>query len=166
MTAKTPWLTDDEQRAWKSYRLMTRQLEARLARELSHGSGLSMQDYDVLSALTDAPDHRWCAKDLAAHLLWSPSRLSHHLDRMQRRELVNRAGCPQGRGTDIVLTPKGLAAIKAAAPAHVASVRDTFVDRLTADELATLTNLSATVIQGLHEPDQAAAHALPRRGPT
>jgi DNA-binding MarR family transcriptional regulator len=60
-----------------------RQLEARLARELSSGSGLSMQNYDELSALTGAGDQRWRAKDLATHLLWSPSRLSHHVDRMQ-----------------------------------------------------------------------------------
>ena len=68
-----------------------RQLEARLARELSSGAGLSMQDYDVLSALTGVGDQRWRAKDLATHLLWSPSRLSHHVDRMQRRELTKRA---------------------------------------------------------------------------
>jgi hypothetical protein len=66
-----------------------RQLEARLARELSSGAGLSMQDYDVLSALTGVGDQRWRAKDLATHLLWSPARLSHHVDRMQRRELTN-----------------------------------------------------------------------------
>lgn len=64
-------------RAWQGYRFMTRQLDARLARELARTSGLSMQDYDVLSALADVADHRWCAKDLGSHLLWSPSRLSH-----------------------------------------------------------------------------------------
>jgi DNA-binding MarR family transcriptional regulator len=50
-----------------------RQLEARLARELSSGAGLSMQDYDVLSALTGVGDQRWRGQDLATHLLWSPS---------------------------------------------------------------------------------------------
>ena len=49
-----------------------RQLEARLARELSSGARLSMQDYDVLSALTGVGDQRWRARDLATHLLWSP----------------------------------------------------------------------------------------------
>ena len=46
-----------------------RQLEARLARELSSGAELSMQDYDVLSALTGAGDQRWRAKGLATPLL-------------------------------------------------------------------------------------------------
>ena len=154
MTQEPRWLNDDEQRAWQAHRLMTRQLDARLARELARDSGLSMQDYDVLSALTDATEQRWCAKDLGAHLLWSPSRLSHHLDRMQRRELVRRVSCTEGRGSDVVLTAQGLAAIQAAAPGHVAAVRQAFIDRLTPSDLATLARASATIIAGLREPDQ------------
>jgi DNA-binding MarR family transcriptional regulator len=154
MTQEPHWLSDDEQRAWQAYRLMTRQLDARLARQLARDSGLSMQDYDVLSALTDTAEHRRCAKDLGAHLLWSPSRLSHHLDRMQRRDLVRRVGCPEGRGTDVVLTGQGLAAIQAAAPGHVAAVRQSFIDRLTPSDLAALARASSAVIDGLREPDQ------------
>ena len=149
--AEPLWLTADEQAAWQGYRQMTRLLDARLARELLRDSGLSMQDYDVLSSLTDAPDGRLCAKDLAGHLLWSPSRLSHHLDRMQRRELVRRTACPDGRGTDVVLTRHGRAAIEAAAPDHVSTVRQTFIDRLTAQDLADFTRLSASVIDGLRD---------------
>jgi DNA-binding MarR family transcriptional regulator len=141
-------------RAWQGYRFMTRQLDARLARELARTSGLSMQDYDVLSALADVADHRWCAKDLGSHLLWSPSRLSHHLDRMQRRELIRRDSCPEGRGTDVVLTAQGLAAIEEAAPGHVAAVRQAFIERLTPQDLATCTRASAAIIDGLREPDQ------------
>jgi hypothetical protein len=119
-----------------------RQLEARLARELTSDAGLSMQDYDVLSALTGVGDQRWRAKDLATHLLWSPSPLSHHVDRMQRRELTNMprrlpGWTRYGRRADIgrlVCHPGGR-------PGHVAAVRETFIDRL-----------SATVIDGLHNP--------------
>ena len=154
MTQEPRWLSDVEQRAWLAYRRMARQLDARLARELARDSGLSMQDYDVLSALSDSAEHRWCAKDLGTHLLWSPSRLSHHLDRMQRRELVRRVSCAQGRGSDVVLTAQGLAAIQAAAPGHVAAVRQAFIDRLTPGDLAALTRASTTIIDGLREPDQ------------
>lgn len=145
------WLTDDEQRAWTGYRHMTRLLEAHLSRDLARESGLSTSDYDVLSALTDRPGHRWCAKDLSGHLLWSPSRLSHHLDRMQRRGLIRRENRPDGPGTDIVLTPGGLTAIQAAAFDHVEAVRRAFIDRLTAEELATLARISAVVMDGLRQ---------------
>jgi hypothetical protein len=53
---------------------------------------------------------------------------------------------------DVVLTSEGLAAIQAADPGHVAAVRETFIDRLSAQDLATLDRLSATVIDGLHNP--------------
>ena len=143
------WLTEDEQRAWLGYRRMTRQLEARLARDLQQASGLSMQDYDVLSALTGATQHRCTAKDLGGHLFWSPSRLSHHLDRMQKRGLVAREPSGDGRGTDVTLTEAGLAAIEAAAPGHVNSVREVFIDRLSARELTALRRLSTTVLRAL-----------------
>jgi DNA-binding MarR family transcriptional regulator len=85
-----------------------------------------VQDYDALSALTGVGDQRRCAKDLATHLLWSPSRLSHHVNRIQRPDqLIRREGGPEGRGMDFVLPPEGLAATQAAAPGHVA-VRETF----------------------------------------
>ena len=51
---------------------------------------------------------------------------------------------------DVVLTSEGLAAIQATAPGHVTAVRETFIDRLSAQDLATLDRLSATVIDGLH----------------
>jgi DNA-binding MarR family transcriptional regulator len=155
MTREPRWLSDDEQLAWLSYRRMTRQLEARLAQELARDSGLSMQDYDVLSALTAAAGYRLCAKDLGTHLLWSPSRLSHHLDRMERRELVQRVGCPDGRGSDVVLTTAGLAAIQGAAPGHVEAVRQAFIDRIAPGDLATLARVSASIIDGLREPAPA-----------
>jgi DNA-binding MarR family transcriptional regulator len=152
MVQEPRWLSDEQQQAWLSYRRMTRQLEARLAQELARDSGLSMQDYDVLSALTAAAEYRLCAKDLGTHLLWSPSRLSHHLDRMERRDLVRRVGCPDGRGSDVVLTAQGLAAIQDAAPGHVEAVRQAFIDRIAPGDLATLGRVSASIIDGLREP--------------
>ncbi len=148
------WLTAEEQRAWQGFRRMSRLLESRLARELERDSGLSMQDYDVLSALTDIPHHRWRAKDLGAHLLWTPSRLSHHLDRMQRRQLVRREPCDKERGNDVVLTERGFDAIRAAAPDHVKAVRQFFVDQLTASQLAALTGVSNTILARLEAPGE------------
>lgn len=160
MTDRPDWLTEDEQRAWLGFRVMTRTLEARLARDLARDSALSMQDYDVLSALSDVRRRRRPAKELGEHLLWTPSRLSHHLDRMERRGLVRREPGTQGRGTDVVLTPSGLKAIRSAAPRHVAAVRRLFVDLLSAETLATLAELSESVLANLdrgaeavHEPE-------------
>jgi hypothetical protein len=58
---------------------------------------------------------------------------------------------------DVVLTSEGLAAIQAATPGHVAAVRETFIGRLSAQDLATLDRLSATVIDELHNPSHCPA---------
>jgi DNA-binding MarR family transcriptional regulator len=146
------WLTEDEQAAWQAYRRMTRRLDARLARDLSRDSGLSMQDYDVLSNLSDVASGRRCAKDLAGQLLWSASRLSHHLDRMEKRRLVRRELCAEGRGSDVALTDDGWAAIRGAAPQHVESVRNAFLDHVSARDLQVLRRVGEAVEAGL-EPD-------------
>ena len=67
---------------------MRQLLDLQLARDLDRHSGLSEPDYDVLWTLTEREDTRWRIGDLAARLLWSTSRLAHHLGRMGARGLV------------------------------------------------------------------------------
>src|SRR5437588_5977913 len=117
------WLTEKEQRAWIGYRRMRLLLELQLNRELMSRSGLSEPDYDVLSNLSEAPGQQMRLTDLARHMRWSKSRLSHHVTRMQQRGLVRREECVEdGRGSVLVLTDEGTKTIEAAAPGHVASV--------------------------------------------
>jgi DNA-binding MarR family transcriptional regulator len=156
MSDASKWLTDDEQAAWQAYRRMTRRLDAFLARDLMRDSGLSMQDYDVLSNLSGDESGRCCAKDLAAHLIWSPSRLSHHLDRMEKRRLVRRSPCTEGRGSDVVLTEQGWAAIRGAAPGHVNAVRDSFMDQLSPQDLRVLRRIGEAVLIGLDAKEHTA----------
>ncbi|CAN5802042.1 MarR family transcriptional regulator [soil metagenome] len=144
------WLAADEERAWRGYRRMITVLESRLARELADGSDLSMTDYEVLSTLSEADDHRWRITELAERMCWSPSRLSHHLTRMERRDLVERDSCPtDGRGTVVRLTDGGMATLVAAAPDHVASVRRHLFDHLDDDEVHALARLSWRVADHL-----------------
>lgn len=148
------WLTDDEFRAWIGYRRMRLLLDAQIARDLTRDSELSMADYDVLSALTAEPDHRRRLNGLADRMLWSKSRLSRHIGRMEERGLVTRTDTPDdGRGADVVLTALGLRTIEAAAPSHVASVRRHFIDLLTPVELKTLGDISERVRNQLSEAD-------------
>ncbi|MFI1568175.1 MarR family winged helix-turn-helix transcriptional regulator [Streptomyces sp. NPDC020490] len=147
MTEEPRWLTDREQRAWQAYRRMFLLLNAQLARDLSRDSGLSEPDYDVLSSLSSTPGHQRRVSDLAAHMLWSRSRLSHHLGRMEQRGLVAREECAtDGRGAVVALTEKGLRTIEAAASAHVASVRRHFVDLLAPEDLDAFAALGERVV--------------------
>ena len=144
------WLTVEEAAAWRGYRRMRQLLDLQLARDLARDSGLSEADYDVLSTLSEHDGHRMRLSELAAHMLWSKSRLSHHTARMQQRGLVVREEClDDARGSWVVLTAAGLKVIHEAAPPHVDSVRRHFVDLLTDDETAALTALSNRVIDHL-----------------
>ena len=55
---------------------------------------------------------------------------------MVKRGLVSKQPCPEdGRGQEAVLTDKGMGALESAAPLHLVTVRDRFIDRLEPDEL-------------------------------
>lgn len=146
------WLDERQQRAWRGYVAMNAQLTARLHRQLQADTGLSLADFAVLVQLTDRPDARVRVLELAADLQWEKSRLSHHLTRMQRRGLVDRQGCPgDARGSFVVLTGAGRAAVERAAPAHVRTVRDLVFDRLSPDQVDALATVAETVLARLRE---------------
>jgi len=150
--ATTRWLSDREMHAWIGYRRMRLLLDLALQRDLANQSGLSEADYDVLSNLSEARDRRMRLTDLARHMRWSTSRLSHQITRMQERGLVDREVCADdARGSMLVLTSAGLAAIRKAAPGHVASVRKHFIDLLTPEEIDALGELTHRVVARLQE---------------
>lgn len=148
--ANPRWLTDVEFRAWIGYRRMRLLLDAEVARDLTRESGLSAPDYDVLSALMDAPRRRARVTVLARRMLWSKSRLSRHIGRMRERGLVERSDDDnEGRNADVVLTDEGARAIVAAAPKHVESVRRHFIDLLTDEQLRLFGDIAETVLSQL-----------------
>ena len=104
----------------------------------------------MLSTLSEKPEGCWRARDLAAQLLWSTSRLAHHVGRMEQRGLVARQPCPgDARGALFSLTEQGRAALDQAAPLHVASVRRHIIDLLTPGEIAALDTIAGKVITHL-----------------
>lgn len=147
------WLSEEQDRAWRGYRRMRTRLDLQIGRDLASDSGLSESDYDVLSTLTESPELVWRARDLAARLLWSTSRLAHHVGRMERRGLVQRGSCnDDGRGATIGLTDEGWSVLQDAAPLHVESVRRHFIDLLTPAEIKTLAAVATKVLAHLDEP--------------
>ncbi|RLP92755.1 MarR family transcriptional regulator [Micromonospora sp. BL4] len=156
------WLDEREDRAWRGYRRMRRLLDLELARELTQDAGLSEPDYDVLSDLSETPQGRLRLSELADRMLWSRSRLSHHLSRMQQRGLVTREECADdARGSIVVLTPAGRQAIESAAPGHVAAVRRHLIDLLTPAEIDALGALTHRVVDHLAGPEPRAARPQP-----
>jgi DNA-binding MarR family transcriptional regulator len=152
MASDTPWLSDQEQHVWRGWLRLNAELSAVLQRELQDDAGLSMSDFDVLVHLTDDPHGRVRVTDLARLLLWERSRVSHHVTRMERRGLVERAECAEdGRGAFVAVTPAGRAAIEQAAPGHVRAVRRLVFDALSSEEVVRLGSVVDKVLARLDE---------------
>ena len=84
------WLTDEQQRAWQAWMRVMLRLQYEMNRQLQDDAGLTLADYDVLVALSNAGG-RLQLSDLAATVGWERSRLSHHLLRMGKRGLSTGA---------------------------------------------------------------------------
>lgn len=143
------WLDPREDRAWRAFIHAHQQIEAHLNRRLQE-SGLSGSDYSVLAVLSALDGDRMSARHLSSALGWEKSRLSHQVRRMQKDGLISREPNPDdARSTMVCLLPAGRAAIKKAAPGHVADVRRNFVDLFTTAELDLLATLNERILQHL-----------------
>jgi DNA-binding MarR family transcriptional regulator len=152
MSANEPkWLNPREMKAWRSYIIASRRLLEALDSDLD-GHDLSMADYEVLAQLSDAPDRRMRMTELAEFAMLSKSRLSHRMKVMEKAGWVRREVCTEDkRGSFAVMTDKGWRAIVKAAPDHVDSVRNRFVDNLTAKDQEELTKICDRVTTKLRD---------------
>ena len=131
-----------QQTCWRAYIESSWALQTRLEDDLRAATGLSMADYHVLVVLSEAPGHRLRMGELAGRLVFSPSRCTYQIDGMGKRGLVSRVACPDDRrGQEAVLTEAGLAALRDAAPQHLATVRQMFMDDLDDAEIAVITRV-------------------------
>jgi DNA-binding MarR family transcriptional regulator len=158
------WLTDDEQRAWRSYIAMEHLLGRHLHQHLQREFGLSDSDFEILVTLSEADGRRMRATELGQATQWEKSRLSHHLSRMEKRGLVRRdAG--DGRYPVVALTAAGLATLKKSAPANAERVRELFVDVIGEDRLAVLREIADDVVAAIGEHQRRDCTLLRRPAP-
>ncbi|MFG1605112.1 MarR family winged helix-turn-helix transcriptional regulator [Actinoplanes sp. NPDC049265] len=131
---------------WREFIEATELLRTAVAARLQEDAGLSMGDYTVLLALTEAPGRRYRSSDLAAAIGWERSRLSHHLGRMERRGLIRREHCADdSRGSEILLEPAGDQAFHAATAPHLLAIRELFVNALTPEQVTAAGEVAAAI---------------------
>ncbi|MBU2666394.1 MarR family transcriptional regulator [Actinoplanes bogorensis] len=145
--------TRDELRIWRDYLETGDLVRASLAARLQRSSGLSPGDYAVLLALSEAPGGRMRSSTLAETIGWERSRVSHHLGRMEKRDLIRRENCTtDNRGAEVVLAPAGQAAFQEATRPHLRDIREIFVDALTPEQLAAAGEIAAALRAQLAHP--------------
>lgn len=125
----TGWLDQEQQRAWLAYIKVQLRLVYEMNRQLQSDSGMSLADWDVLTALGASESASLTVTALAAQIGWERSRLSHHIKRMASRGLVELATADSDRrATEVRLTAAGRAALERAAPGHVELIKQLFFD--------------------------------------
>jgi len=141
------WLTDEEQDVWRAFLAAVAVIDDRLDAAL-RPYDLDLGEYEILVKLSEAEDRRLRMSDLALRVRQSRSRLTHTVARMEKKDLIQRVACPDDRrGVIAALTRKGFKLLEAAAPTHVRSVRDTFVDRVDPRDFAALGRAMRAVLE-------------------
>ncbi len=113
-----------------------------VAAQLHDAHELTVNEYEALLLLDEAPDSRMRGVDLAAGLQLTPSGVTRLLDGLRARGFIERAHCPQdGRVAYAVLLDAGRAKLRRAACSHVAEIKALLAERFSDQELATLAAL-------------------------
>lgn len=147
----TKWLTAREMTAWRTYIETYGDLISAIERDLAEHD-LTLGDYQVFVYLSETPDRSMRMCDLADLLQLSPSGLTRRLDGLVKAGFVTREPSTDDRRVMLAtLTPSGFAALEAAAPDHVASVRRHVFDHLDDDQVDALASIFQAIKAGLSE---------------
>lgn len=153
------WLDDEQQHIWLTYLKGVHRLEDYLDRCL-RPFGLSLAEYEIFVALSEADLWRLRMSELADAVHQSRSRLTHTIARLEKDGLVERVACPSDRrGVWAQLTSAGYELLERAAPSHVASVRHALVDAVAAEDFRAL----GRVFEAVLAVDDTDVAGLPRR---
>lgn len=132
-TAQIAWV-----RFLRAHAALTRALSIRL--ESRHG--LTLNDFDVLIQLYNAPDRRLRRVDLSRQVLLTASGITRLLDGLERAGWVCKARCDSdARVAYAVLTDDGAAKVEEARTEHVVDVEELFGSSFSGSERAQLAEL-------------------------
>ena len=148
MEEEVKWLSLREQQAWRIYLRGVAVVSEALNHDLVEELGISLNEYEVLSRLSETPGLTMRMSTLAEGLVHSRSRLTHTVTRLENEGLVSRTTCEADRrGVNCTLTGKGYELLKTAAPLHVHSVRRHLVDKLGEERMIQLGELCALLVE-------------------
>jgi DNA-binding MarR family transcriptional regulator len=129
--AKAKPLNANEELFWRALMRIVITLPRHLDRDMIQAAGVTANEYTTIMNLSEAPNREMRMADLANATGLSASRTTRLVDDLVTRGFViKRTSSVDGRGNVAKVTPKGMAKLKSAWPAHLASVRERVFDRL------------------------------------
>jgi DNA-binding MarR family transcriptional regulator len=148
------WLTSEEMDSWLALAAVLIKLPFALDTQLERDAGISHFEYQVLSLLSDAPERTMRMSGLAMLANGSLSRLSHVVNRLEKRGWVRRTPDPaDGRYTLAALTEAGWGKVVATAPGHVEAVRRYVFDALHPEQARQLKDIGRRIITAIDPAD-------------
>jgi DNA-binding MarR family transcriptional regulator len=147
------WLTDEERQAWLTLVGLMVRLPSALDAQLQRDADINHFEYQVMAGLSERPDRTLRMSDLALLANGSLSRISHVVNRLEKRGWVRRTPDPaDGRYTLATLTDDGWNKVVATAPGHVEAVRNLVFDPLTRTQTRQLRDIGHRVLRAI-DPD-------------
>ncbi|MEX2132530.1 MAG: MarR family transcriptional regulator [Acidimicrobiia bacterium] len=124
-TRITTSLTLADEEIWRSYLVAARLLFEELDSRLDSSAGVSLPDYTLLARLRDAGEEGLRMSELAESAVFSRSRISHAISRLENQGWVERRSCPTDRrGSYAALTEAGAAKLAEAEPVHTEVIKE------------------------------------------
>ena len=139
-----------ELRTWRRVGTGFSKLLSTFDRQLREHAGLSLDDFDVLATLSSAPGSVMRMTALAERISFSPSRLSHAVQRMEERGWITRESTPDDRrGRVAHLTEQGDQTLRAAWPGHAELIRRLVIEPLDPEQFDDLGEAFALISQAV-----------------
>ena len=143
-TLEKEWsrLSPQERAAWAGFIRAHASIVKELDAELKASHGLPLSSFDVLVQLSLAPEGQMQMYKLADAVHLSRGALTRAVDRLESQRLLERyKGTADPRQVFAVITERGLERLAETTPAHLAGVRERFLDRLSQVQLELLAEI-------------------------
>jgi DNA-binding MarR family transcriptional regulator len=142
-------LSKEHKNAWVAFFVAHGVLSKRIDQELEAAGCVTLDVYDVLLALEEAPGRRLRMSELADRVLFSRSGVTRLADRLERQGWIERAQCPNDRrACHAVLTEAGLAERERAWPVYRRAIAEHFAKNLSEEEAAVVARVFLRVVDG------------------
>jgi len=158
VSVDTQWLNRKQLAAWVRLAAVLELLPTALDSQLRRDAQLTHFDYYVLAMLSEAPDHTLRMTALAGRTTATLARLSHVVQRLEARGLLERFPCPEDRrATNARLTEAGWQKVRDSAPDHATTVRQTVIDALSPEQVDQLAAICDAILHRLDPTGSRAA---------
>jgi DNA-binding MarR family transcriptional regulator len=142
-------LTRTELRRWLEVTTGFHALLGALDAELRRDSGISHDDYMVLTVLARERSGGLRMSELAARVSSSPSRMTHSVTRFEQQGWVERRRDePDGRGVSATLTAAGREKLQQASIGHLSLVKELVFEQLEPEAIRALSESMSQIRHG------------------